>query len=191
MNMLSLIGNVSRSKGDPKIIESGPSSLDYGDRLAKGLGWFSLALGMTQLLAPRVVARTVGMEGSESLLRAYGVREIVSGVVTLSPDKSVGLWSRVAGDVMDVATLMTALDPYNYKRDNTKVAVVAVLGITVLDIIGALAVSERGKRAQKSSHVDYSNRTGFPKGIESARGAAAGVAGQFGAAREKRAGAMM
>ena len=32
-----------------------------GKRLAKGLGWFSLGLGMTELLAPRFIARISGV----------------------------------------------------------------------------------------------------------------------------------
>ena len=31
--------NLVRSKGDPKIISTGPSSLTAADRLARGLGW--------------------------------------------------------------------------------------------------------------------------------------------------------
>ena len=71
--------NISRHDGDPKILRAGPSSLTDSDRMARSIGWFSLALGAVELLAPRVLTRFLGIEGREGLLRAYGVREIGSG----------------------------------------------------------------------------------------------------------------
>src|SRR3954452_7418714 len=98
--------NLVRSKGDPKIIASGPSSLGSVDRLARGLGWFSIALGTLELLAPHRVTHALGMEGREGLVRAYGVGELLAGVLTLSVEKKAGLWSRVAGAGLDMATLV-------------------------------------------------------------------------------------
>ena len=54
-------------------------SADYAEPLAKGLGCFSIALGLMELIAPRTLARTLGMTGSETLLAGYGVREIATG----------------------------------------------------------------------------------------------------------------
>ena len=45
------ISNIARSKGDPKLIHSGPSSLGPADRMAKAIGWFSIGLGLTELFA--------------------------------------------------------------------------------------------------------------------------------------------
>ena len=49
--------NISRHDGDPKILRAGPSSLTDSDRMARSIGWFSVALGAVELLAPRVVTR--------------------------------------------------------------------------------------------------------------------------------------
>ena len=98
--------NLVRSKGDPKIISTGPSSLTAADRLARGLGWFSIALGTLELLAPHRVTNALGMQGREGLVRAYGVRELLAGVMTLLVEKKAGLWSRVVGDGLDMATLL-------------------------------------------------------------------------------------
>ena len=43
--------------------------------MAKGLGWFSIALGMAELFAPRAMAQMTGV-CCEGLLQAYGAREI-------------------------------------------------------------------------------------------------------------------
>jgi hypothetical protein len=43
------------------------------DALARGLGVFSFALGLYELLAARSLTRALGMRGNETLVRAYGV----------------------------------------------------------------------------------------------------------------------
>lgn len=82
------ISNIARSKGDPKVLHSGPSSLGAADRLAKALGWNSIGLGVAELVAPERFTRALGMEGKEGLVRAYGVRELGHGIVSLSPPTS-------------------------------------------------------------------------------------------------------
>ncbi|MBK3802083.1 hypothetical protein GAY33_23190 [Azospirillum brasilense] len=169
--MTYTISNIARSKGDPKVLHSGPSSLGASDRLARALGWYSIGLGLTELFAAKRITRALGMEGKEALVRAYGVRELGHGIVSLSPDKHLGLWSRVAGDGLDIATLMTAMRHDNPKRDNVGIALAAVLGVTLLDIIGAQGVTARHRRPHDRPR-SYRDRTGFPQGVQAARGAA-------------------
>jgi hypothetical protein len=163
--------NMVRSEGDPKIIRSGKtSSLGMSDSFAKALGWFSLGLGAVELFAPKRVTRALGMEGHETLVRAYGAREIMSGIMTLSPDKTTGLKSRLAGDGIDIATLLAAYRQDNPKKDNVAVALAMVGGVTVLDWIGAQATQNR--HGPKGRRMDFRNRSGFPKGIAASRGLA-------------------
>ena len=78
--------------------------------VATALGWFSLALGATELLAPRTLTRWLGMKGSEPLLRAYGLREIGTGIGILTAREPAGwMWGRVAGDALDMATLLAGV----------------------------------------------------------------------------------
>jgi hypothetical protein len=169
------LSNIVRSKGDPRVLRSGPSSLGSGDRLARGLGWLGLGLGLAQLLAPHRFTRALGMEGADWLVRAFGAREIASAVMTLSVDKKLGLWSRLGGDALDMAALMPALDRHNPKRDNAKLALALVAGVTALDIIAAQSVSTRHRR-KRGSVRSYADRTGFPSGLESAKGNARRIA---------------
>lgn len=165
------ISNIARSEGDPKVLQSGHSSLAASDRLARALGWYSIGLGLTELAMPGRICRSLGMEGQEGLVRAYGVRELAHGVLTLSPDRHVGLWSRVAGDALDIATLVNAMRSHNPKRDNAGLALAAVLGVTLLDIVGAQGVTSRHSRG-RGQRRSYRNRSGFPQGDRAARGAA-------------------
>ena len=63
--MLSKVSNIARSPGDPKVLEAGPSSLKPADRAGRALGWFSIGLGLTELIAPGVLTRALGMRGKE------------------------------------------------------------------------------------------------------------------------------
>lgn len=73
---------------------------------AKGLGIFSLALGGAEVIAPRAVAASCGVSVPPNILRMHGLREIVAGVGLLTARRAAPwLWARVAGDVVDLATL--------------------------------------------------------------------------------------
>ncbi|MCR0984934.1 hypothetical protein [Roseomonas populi] len=171
MIAFSRLSGIARSKGDPKVLRTGPSSLGGADRLARGLGWFSIGLGLTELLAPRLITRAVGLRGREGLVRAFGVRELGHGVLSLSVDKQAGLWSRVAGDVLDIVAVLPALSPANRKHGNAELALIMLLGVTVLDVLAAQGVSARHRRPP-TGWRSYSDRSGFPQGAERARGAA-------------------
>ena len=54
--------------------------------LARGLGWFSIGLGLAELLAPAQGRRFLGMEEHTGLIRAYGAREIATGIGILTQD---------------------------------------------------------------------------------------------------------
>jgi hypothetical protein len=179
---MAYLSNIVRSKGDPKVLRSGPSTLTSSDRLGKALGWFSLGLGLVELLAPHRITRALGMEGQETLVRAYGAREISSGIVSLSTEKQLGLWSRVGGDGIDIATLLTAHRDDNSKKENVATALVMVAGITLLDIMAAQGTTSGHSRTSGDRNI-YRGRSGFPKGIETARG----VAKEFQAPPDMRA----
>jgi hypothetical protein len=146
-------------------------SLRPVDRLTRGLGWFSIGLGMAELIAPGTLTRVLGLKGYEPLVRAYGVREILSGVGALSVDKTPAIWSRVGGDALDLATLATGLRDDNPKRENVGLALAAVVGITLLDLYCAQELS-RGQRRPGQPTRDYSDRSGFARSPAEMRGAA-------------------
>lgn len=168
---MSMVVDHLRWHNDPEIIAGGPSALTAAEKLAKGLGWFSIALGITELLAGRGLAEALGLGGKFRLVRLFGAREITAGVMTLSPDKRVGLWSRVTGDIMDLLLVATAVDaPRSYHRRNAKLALAIVAGVTVFDFIAARAVTLQ--QARKGQPRAFGDRSGFPGGLETVRGAA-------------------
>jgi len=142
------------------------------DTLARGLGIFSLVLGIAEVAAPRALARALGMKGQEGLIAGYGLREIATGIgILASKDPTPWIWGRVAGDGLDLATLATALEGRNPNKGNVGIAMAAVAGVTALDVYCAQTLSRETPHPLPPLQ-DYSDRTGYPRGIERSHGAA-------------------
>ena len=169
--MLSKVSGIARSPGDPKVIETGPSSLKPVDKFGRALGWFSIGLGLTELLAPQRLTRALGAEGNEGFVRAMGARELAHGVLCLSVNNDYGAMTRVAGDIVDLAGLASIYRDDNPKKGNVGLAIAAVIGCTLADLYAAQSI--RSLHSRKGEPVrDYSDRSGFPKGVGYSRGKA-------------------
>jgi hypothetical protein len=120
-----------------KLARSAPSA----SATAKGMGWFGLALGLTELLAARKLTRALDLRGRETFVRAMGLREIASSVL-IGRNRRQGMWSRVGGDALDIAALAAVL-PGNSRKRNVGLALGAVVGATALDVLTARALQKR------------------------------------------------
>ncbi|HEX2219131.1 MAG TPA: SRPBCC family protein [Gemmatimonadales bacterium] len=122
-----------------------------GERLAKALGVFSVGLGLAQVLAPRGVARAIGVEDDDDnrkTMFAIGLREIATGVGLLSQRRPATFaWGRVTGDAMDLALLGRAFRSDRTDQNRLAAATAAVLGVTVLDVIAGQRLSRPESRA--------------------------------------------
>lgn len=152
-------------------------------RLARGLGWFSFGLGVTELLAPRFIARISGIpEKRSNVIRLYGLREIASGIgIFAQKNPAEAVWSRVAGDVLDLTSLGLACTSPDAKRGRITFATANVLAVTALDVIAAkqLSTDNAGVHAKASCIVnrdpdevysffrDFRNLPRFMKHLES------------------------
>jgi hypothetical protein len=146
--------------------------------LVQGLGWFSLALGLAELLAPREVSRGAGIRRQDSLLRSYGLREIGTGLgILLSRNPRPWLWGRVAGDALDFATVAATAD--TRKPARLSASSLALLGVGLLDIYFALNATPKNLRSQARVRThDYRNRSGFPRSASEMHGAVRSRAAQ-------------
>jgi hypothetical protein len=124
---------------------------DLGDRpgtkLGKGLGWFSIALGVTELVAPRGLARFIGIEPDGKVpvvTRLFGLREIAAGALLLAkPTSPYGGWNRVFGDLIDLMTMGVAMKRGSTHRGRNVFAIANVLGVTALDAYHGVRESRR------------------------------------------------
>jgi hypothetical protein len=149
-------------------------SLTITDRVARNLGWFSIGLGLAELIAPGKMAKALGLEGKENLLRGYGAREITSGVWALSDTPAPAIWSRVGGDLLDLGTLAAGIrNADREQRRNAGIAIAAVAGIMLVDLVTAATLAREQSERRGDTGRDFSDRSGFPNGTEAARGVAA------------------
>jgi hypothetical protein len=106
------------------------------------------------------------------VIRAYGAREVATGVAILtSHDPAPWIWARVAGDMADIATVGTGLQQSNPKKENSALALAALAAVTLVDLACARGLSAE-KGGLKTAVTDYSDRSGFPDGLSAAKGAA-------------------
>ncbi|CAN5893081.1 hypothetical protein BH23ACT12_BH23ACT12_10750 [soil metagenome] len=108
-------------------------------RIARGLGWFSLGLGIPQLLMPGRVNKLAGLENTvfkRQIVRLMGLREITAGVGIFSsqPKPAEWLWARTGGDVMDLLLLQSALRNPANRKGRLLFAMANVAGVTAADV---------------------------------------------------------
>ena len=106
-------------------------------KLSLGLGVFSLALGAAELFGSKKIAGTLDAEGHEGLVKGFGAREIAAGIgLIANPAHAVGMWNRVAGDVMDIVAVSAAAKN-SPKNKAVWGALAFVAGALVLDAVVA------------------------------------------------------
>jgi ferritin-like metal-binding protein YciE len=119
---------------------------DRTAQFARRLGWLSLGVGLTQMLAPRFVARVIGASPSPATrrsLRLVGLRDAALGVIILArPGRAWPIWARVGGDVVDLTLMSRAADDIHARR-RLVWATGAAAGLTAVDI-GCASTLTRG-----------------------------------------------
>ncbi|HYK41766.1 MAG TPA: hypothetical protein VE007_05195 [Thermoanaerobaculia bacterium] len=109
--------------------------------LAKSLGWFSVALGAAELAAPETLCKALGVKKKTGLVRGFGAREVAAGIGILSGWKRAPfVWSRVAGDALDLGALGAALRR-SRRKAAVGVALASVLAVTALDVFCGMRLS--------------------------------------------------
>lgn len=114
------------------------------EQLARGLGYFSLGLGLSELLAPRAIAKISGLDEKDTgVIRLMGLREIFHGLGIFAQGRrpKEAVWSRVAGDALDLAALGAAFASPKTAKGRLAFATANVLAVTALDVICAQALS--------------------------------------------------
>jgi uncharacterized membrane protein len=133
----------------------GKSAANTTTTLVKGLGGASLGLGLSEVLAPSKVATLAGIDENSRtrpVIRALGLRECGHAVaLLLGPSKLV--WTRVAGDALDLALLGAAVANRGQgRRARGAMSAVALAGIGAADLYAALRTTGDGGRHADGSH---------------------------------------
>ena len=158
-------------------LHSAPPQGGIAQVLARALGWFSLILGVTGLLAPGRGERAGGVRSRRAAVRGFGAREAATGAgLLLSRNPEPWVWARVAGDLADIAVLASApgrRGGFFGRRgaDLRTSALAALAAVTAVDLACAEAL-RRERRTRDARRHDWSGRSGFPRPASEMRGAA-------------------
>lgn len=125
------------------------------ERIAEGLGWFSLGLGVAQLLAPGALNRLAGIRddsAARSAQQIVGIREVgaFAAIMADRPRPVLPLWSRVGGDLMDLVLLGRAWRGKRESAPRLALTIGSIVGVTGLDIYAAIRHTETERRDRKS-----------------------------------------
>jgi hypothetical protein len=128
--------------------------------VAAGLGFFSIGLGLAELVAPRLVRQAMAFRCSDGMVRLYGARELINGVgILLAWKRAPWVWARGAGDALDIAP---ARSPAGVAARAGGAAVVTA----------PPAQQSPEEYAPPRRHYDYRSRSGFPRSAAAMRGRA-------------------
>ena len=113
-------------------------------KMASGIGIFSIALGLTEVLLPGQLGGMIGLtEKYRKYLPLLGAREIAHGIGIMKSEKpTTAVWTRVGGDAIDLAFLGAAMADKNTNKRRLGIAVAAVAGVTLLDLLCAKKLSK-------------------------------------------------
>lgn len=148
-------GSTLQNRQDNGSRQGGLANLSAG-QLAQGLGWFSIGLGLAEVLAPRGVAKVAGLPGKHTgFIRLMGLREIAAGVGIFAQGKrpAASVWARVAGDALDLASLAVAATSPDSKKGLLAFATANVLGVTALDVLCAQQLSSEDGTEEEGTQV--------------------------------------
>lgn len=176
--MSNAIPHRDRDRDRAPVTPSLPSYLNSDPRrrpdpatreLAQGLGWFSIGLGLTEVTFGGAIARWLGMPRAAPVIQVYGVRELIQGAGILgSRDPTPWISARVAGDALDIATVLPGLEGQNPRKDNVLIALVALVGVTAIDVICAQNLSGAPLNPSQKIRQDYRRRSGFRRPAKAA-----------------------
>src|SRR5215212_741198 len=154
--------------------------------VARGLGYLSLGLGLSQLLAPSWFARTIGVRASSdstTVVRLVGLRELLAGAGLLtSRNPAPWVWLRVGGDLIDLALLGRATTAIDAEQDRLNGALAGTVAVTAMDIMSGLGVSAGNQSASGTN--GHGNGNGHANGNGHSAGATSTLAELPGRIRE-------
>jgi len=121
-----------------------------GRTLSRGLGAFSLGLGVAQLVAPRRLLEATGFPTGRPaplIVRAIGVREIgAAGGLLVQRWPVPFAWMRVAGDAMDIVLAGRGVRARGARRDRATAALGAIVAISAADLVTSVLVTREAPR---------------------------------------------
>jgi uncharacterized membrane protein len=143
---------------------AGPEQIE---QLQDGLGYFSLGLGLTQILSPGHVNRLIGVSDDAKtrlLQRLVGAQELSAAAgILLLRRPTPWLWGRTAGDVLHLGMLSRAFGARRESTPRLLGAIVSVVGCLATDAFAAVrSTQQQGNQEDRKmeGHASITIRAG-------------------------------
>ncbi len=105
-------------------------------KLARGIGWLSVAVGLQLVVAPRSGTRGFGMGDRPTLGRIMGVRDLVVGAGLLrGEDTRTWLLARGINDAVDAAIILGGAASGTFPRDRAPVGIAIATSLSVVSLL--------------------------------------------------------
>lgn len=113
------------------------------DRAATALGWFSIGLGVSQLIGAGQLLEMIGGKRT-GVARLYGIREIGTGIALLTAsDPTPWVWARVGGDALDLGSLAGGFRTGTPRKGTRLLALLFVAATSTVDLACARRIQPR------------------------------------------------
>jgi hypothetical protein len=130
------------SYGTRHLTRQGPQIRDVP--LGFVAGCVSAGFGVLQMLAPRMIERTIGMSYPLWFIRLIGLRDLALGLTMLArPESPRWLWTRVGNDLFDCGIIAGAAFVPRVRRRRLAGFAAFAAGIVALDLAAARRSRER------------------------------------------------
>ncbi len=105
-------------------------------RLARGVGWVSIGVGLALLASPSRAVRGLGMGERPNLGRLMGARDLVLGAGLLrGGNTTTWLRARGAADALDAAVILAGMASGAFPRNRAPVGLAMATGFSVLSFV--------------------------------------------------------
>lgn len=124
--------------------------------IAQGLAYFSVGIGLAEVIAPQKMARLIGVRRSNAkLIRLFGIRELASGISIFAQRKqpAKAVWSRVAGDAADLTAMGLAFTSPHTQKKKLAIATANVAAVSALDVLCARKLSNEPNGFSRRTHT--------------------------------------
>lgn len=105
-------------------------------KLARGIGWLSVVVGLGLVVAPTSGTRRFGMGDRPTLGRVMGVRDLVVGAGLLR-GKETRTWlvARGINDALDAAIVLGGMVSGDFPRDRAPVGLAVATSLSVVSLL--------------------------------------------------------
>ena len=105
-------------------------------KLARGIGWLSVAVGLQLVVAPRSGTRGFGMGDRPTLGRVMGVRDLVVGAGLLRGEETrAWLIARGINDALDAALILGGAASGAFPRNRAPVGIAVATSLSVVSLL--------------------------------------------------------